>query len=89
MAFWLIKNGIEVPDEWKYDLSYKFGSERTTAIKLANYGIIPPKQWIHDPNIKDNNGLTVAYYLKYNKLPVPNEWYNDNMKDEKRNPDFI
>ena len=56
---------------------------------LAEKGIIPPKEWQHDPNIKDKWGKTVAYHLKYNNLPIPNEWYDDDMKNEKRNPDFI
>ena len=51
MAYLLIKNGIEVPDEWKYDPSYRLYDGETTAMKLVHNGIIPPKQWIHDPNL--------------------------------------
>ena len=51
MAYLLIKNGIEVPEEWKYDPSYKLYNGKTTAMKLAKDGIIPPKEWEHDPNI--------------------------------------
>ena len=43
MAYWLIKNGIEVPDEWKYDPEYKFYNGKTTAMILAKNDIIPPK----------------------------------------------
>ena len=56
---------------------------------MAVQGRIPYKEYKHDPNIKDENNHTVAYYLKQNHLPISNEWYDDDMKDEKRNPDFI
>ena len=42
MAYWLIRNGIEVPDEWKYDSSKLICGE-TTAMLLVDNGIIPPK----------------------------------------------
>ena len=65
MAFWLIKNGIEVSDEWKYDSSKLICGE-TIAMRLVKDSIIPPKEWIHDPNIKDKFDNTVSYYLKEN-----------------------
>ena len=64
MAYWLIRNSNEVPNKWKYDPSYKFKFERTTAMLLANEGIIPPKEWIHNPNIGDLWKNTVASHLK-------------------------
>ena len=51
VAILLIKNGIEVPEEWKYDPLYKINNDKTTAIRLAEAGIIPPKEWTHNPKL--------------------------------------
>ena len=101
MAFWLIKNGIKVPNEWKYNPSYRLSDGETTAIKLVHNGIIPPKEWEHDPNIKSRyksydyssyyyyEYYTVARYLKSKHIPVPNEWYDEEMKDTPKHPEFV
>ena len=51
----LIKNNINVPDEWLYEPEYKINNDKTTAMKLAEYNIDIPKYWEHDPELKDKN----------------------------------
>jgi len=67
----LLRNGIYVPEEWRYEseykINYKFtdGEDKcTTAFILAAYKAIPPEYFEHDPIIKDEKfGMTVAHEL--------------------------
>jgi len=54
VAINLLKNKIDVPEEWRYDSTYKFDYDNsTTAMKLAYNKIIPPKYFEHDPKLHD------------------------------------
>ena len=49
----LIKNNIEVPDEWLYKPEYRLKYRETTAIKLADCGINIPKYWEHKSDMEN------------------------------------
>ena len=67
----LIKNNINVPDEWLYEPEYKINNDTTTAMKLAEYNIDIPKYWEHDKLLTDKYGNTLAmhYALKEHNVP--------------------
>ena len=51
VAIYLIKNNIKVPNEWKYDPTFRLYNKNTTAMILSEKEIDFSEEWDHDPSL--------------------------------------